>query len=132
MTRIALAAALLALAAGCSSTPERPEVTGKVTFQGKPIEEGLVTFHGPDGKQATGSIRPDGGYTVADPPLGVCQITLSGTPGNTGKAGGDGHSAVPGAGQRPSLIPKKYAKPGNGLSHDVKPGPQTCDLPLTP
>lgn len=135
MKHIAMAAALAAVAVGCSSKPDdRSEVRGKVTLGGTAVDEGLVTFHGTNGKQATGGIRPGGEYTVSDAPPGVCQITVRGVPGNTigvSGAGGPHATSMPGAGPRPSLIPKKYATPGNGLTHDVKPGPQTCDLSLT-
>lgn len=93
-----------------------------------------MTYHGANNQKASGTILPNGNYTVSDPPVGLCQITLEGVPGNRiGSQPGDGHSApVPGAGPRPSGIPKKYARPGNGLSHEVVAGTQTRDLELSP
>jgi hypothetical protein len=120
---------------GCSSNqPERNEVTGKVTLDGQPVTEGIVTFHGGNNAKASGAVMANGTYTVSDPPTGRCEITVAGVPGNSigAKQEGGGHSAgVPGFGSRPSVIPKKYGRPGNGLSHEVQPGPQTKDLELT-
>jgi hypothetical protein len=51
--------AVLALAAGCSSGPEMAQVSGTVTFQGKPVPAGWISFTPESGD---GSVR-------------VCQIT---------------------------------------------------------
>jgi hypothetical protein len=43
-------AAVLALAAGCSSKPEMAQVSGTVTFQGKPVPAGWISFTPEPGK----------------------------------------------------------------------------------
>lgn len=137
MTRPRFAAAVLAvgLVVGCSSrSDERTEVTGKVTRSGAAVCAGLVTFHGPNGRQATGAIRPNGEYTVSDPPVGVCQITVKAVPESPAAKSGraaHGHEGHGHEGHGPP-IPPKYENPGNGLSHDVRPGAQTRDLELAP
>jgi hypothetical protein len=56
---------LTALAVGCSSGPARGEVKGKVTFKGKPVTEGIVTFLNPKGEgDAEAQIGQDGTFTV--------------------------------------------------------------------
>jgi hypothetical protein len=50
---------------GCSTGPETGEVHGKVTFKGKPVKEGLVTFLNPtEGGAAEAYLSPDGTYVV--------------------------------------------------------------------
>lgn len=46
--------------------PELAPVTGKVTYQGKPITQGTISFQpvSPDGTPATGSIGTDGTYSL--------------------------------------------------------------------
>lgn len=67
---IALAVALLC-SGGCGSKPERyvaatVPVKGKITFKGKPLTEGEVTFQPTnDGRPAHGNIKPDGTYTLS-------------------------------------------------------------------
>jgi hypothetical protein len=63
---IALAAGLL-VPPGCGpSGPEKASVTGRVTYQGKPVPKGTITFQAvdPKGRNATGEIGPDGTYTL--------------------------------------------------------------------
>ena len=74
--------------AGCSgeSGPAQREVTGKVTFQGSPIEEGVITFEDAQAGYAESSElgpggtyqlkAPDGSYTVyVEPPVVVVEDT---------------------------------------------------------
>jgi hypothetical protein len=58
-------AALTPLACGRSG-PEKASVTGRVTYQGKPVPKGTITFMAvdPNGRNATGEIGPDGSYTL--------------------------------------------------------------------
>jgi hypothetical protein len=63
-----LHAALLAVLGGCSSgdLPLAP-VHGTVTYQGKPLDHGLVVFipeRGTPGPQAVGTIQPDGTFRI--------------------------------------------------------------------
>jgi hypothetical protein len=47
-------AAVIVLAAGCSQKPEMAQVSGTVTFQGKPVPAGWISFTPEPGK---GSVR---------------------------------------------------------------------------
>jgi hypothetical protein len=135
MTRrgFAFLAVVLTVIPGCSTgTPPRNSVTGKVTLNGQPVSEGLVTFHGQNGQSANGSICPDGSYTIDDPPLGLCQITVQGAPGLAYGARDPAEHGTPAESERrPSLVPAKYSQLGNGLRMDVTPGRHVRDLPLT-
>jgi hypothetical protein len=64
---------LLGSLAGCSRDPNMPKlgtVHGKVTYNGKPVDSGTVTFNpilgkgGETGQNATGQIEPDGSYVM--------------------------------------------------------------------
>jgi hypothetical protein len=61
-----------ALATGCESTTEggRREVTGSVTFNGQPVEEGQIVFEpeAPGARMATGQIK--GGKYHIEPKFG--------------------------------------------------------------
>ena len=73
--QLGVLALLLAACAttGCSKTGK---VTGKVTFEGKQVLVGHVTFTGPDGKTNDSVEIEDGVYTLTKVPVGVCKITV--------------------------------------------------------
>jgi hypothetical protein len=81
MTRITLSALALGLvltAAGCGGTGQQT-VTGKVTFDGKPLEEGRITFRQVDGeKRAYSAPITNGSYTIqCDPGKMAVEIIAS-------------------------------------------------------
>ena len=70
--RPAIASALLlALVCGCGGG-ERT-VTGRVKYK-EPLSGGQVQFVGADGKSASGTIGPDGSYTVVGVPAGDVSV----------------------------------------------------------
>lgn len=65
---VARAAAFLVLLAGCGESMKQAEVTGKVTVDGQPLENGAISFFPADGKGPTaGSPIEDGEYFVQMP-----------------------------------------------------------------
>src|SRR5687768_6454035 len=56
--------ALLLLAAGCDSRPQRVPVSGKVLIDGQPLTYGFVRIIPQDARPATGQIGPDGRFTL--------------------------------------------------------------------
>lgn len=55
---------------GCNSGPAAGEVSGKVTFKGKPVKEGTVTLLNPqDGGAYEATIGAEGAYAIANPVL---------------------------------------------------------------
>jgi hypothetical protein len=119
----------LGFAAGCGGKSQ-PVVSGKVTVNGQlPVPGASVTFLGADNKQATASVNDQGVYNLTDPPLGEVQVVVKG-PNVTAPIP---KAQMPGAPSRGTeRIPRKYEKPGNGLTYLVKPGNQQFDLSLTP
>jgi hypothetical protein len=69
-----LGAALAAVAAGCGGG--KADVSGKVTYQGKPVVTGTVVVRGPDGIDVNGTIAPDGKYTVQGVAAGAVTIAV--------------------------------------------------------
>src|SRR5262249_12270439 len=80
--------AMLALLApvGCGqSGPEKARVSGKVTYQGKPVPKGPIAFIpvAADGRNAPGALRDDGTYTLQTEEsndgaqLGEYKVTIS-------------------------------------------------------
>jgi hypothetical protein len=68
-----LSVAFLAMElAGCSRGPIVGQVSGKVTFKGKPVSEGTITFINPTtGYAAEAGLQKDGGYVVETPEGGL-------------------------------------------------------------
>jgi hypothetical protein len=62
--RIAVWLILVATVAGCGSDLDLAPVTGRVTFNGKPVTEGEITFLPDNGPQAAGMIQPDGTFRL--------------------------------------------------------------------
>jgi hypothetical protein len=72
--RAGLGVALLALA-GCGGGAT--DVTGTVTYQGKPVVFGTVQVIGSDGLPKSGPIQPDGTFKVSGVKLGPAKVTVS-------------------------------------------------------
>jgi hypothetical protein len=64
--RVALLLAVVA-AGGCGRAPARADVTGRVTYNGAPLDRpgGTIVFVGPDNEQVPAAIHPDGTYRAA-------------------------------------------------------------------
>ena len=137
--RLLLGVGLL-LVVGCSAAPpEFGEVRGKVTLSGKPLAGIVVTFYpateGNEGlPAASGKTDATGTYALA---------TASGQPGAVvGKhrvvvswpapeRPANWEKGVPSPRPPGPLIPLKYTVAlDTPLVFEVKPGPQTIDLPL--
>jgi hypothetical protein len=141
-----LLVAFLLLAPGCKSrhSVERARVTGKVTFQGKPLPGGRVNFLAVNGAYATSGIIDENGNYEIDAPVGEVKIAVD-------------NSMVEGGGRRkgpPFNLPRSKQPPGHeeeqpikgkyvdipsryrntedsGLIYTVKSGQQTHDIELS-
>jgi hypothetical protein len=56
---------MLAVFAGCNGGPKMTPVTGKVMYNGNPLEFGVVMFQPSSGQPARGDIQPDGTFTLS-------------------------------------------------------------------
>ena len=126
-------AMLAAIILGCSSGPPTGTVKGKVTFKGKPVAEGLVTFINPnEGGAAEGYLNKDGTYQVVNRVVvGEYQVIITPLteivdthPGKTPPSPVE--KAAPD-------IPKKYRTPGTSpLKATVKAGENELNFEMTP
>ncbi len=123
-------ALLTALAlAGCGSTGEGMEaVSGTVTYKGKPVTTGMISFQpvDPKGRVATSAIGPDGSYTLqtenpSDGALpGQYTVVISAIQTDEGPPPDFINPKAP---KPKSLIPAKYGKPtDSGLTATVNEG----------
>lgn len=130
-------------AAGCGGGTA--DVTGKVTYQGKPVVFGTVLVIGSDGVPKAGAIRKDGSYRVSGVKVGAATVTVSSppppgsrkaTPRGDGRDAADDERRVADEPVDPELvkswfpIPERYADPEkSGLKTDVASGrPFDIDL----
>lgn len=100
------------------------EVTGKVTYKGKPIPEGTIMFVPQSGFAAAGTINADGTYRL-----------ISGKPGDGAVIGRHKIAVIPPFQPQAGYpsFPKKYQDAEtSGLVAEVgKDGPNTFDFELT-
>jgi hypothetical protein len=65
---------ICSLAAGCGSP--KGSVTGKVSFRGKLLKAGYVTFTPENGAAVSGTIDGEGNYRVDKVPVGMARISI--------------------------------------------------------
>jgi hypothetical protein len=119
---------LLVLAAGCG--PSSGTISGKVTYKGKQLPCGTVTFLGPGERMASGLIATDGTYLIPKVPVGPVTVTVVTHPPIP-----VGLSPIPMAPPPGSYvaIPARYKSPErSGLNYTVTRGSQTYDIHLQP
>jgi hypothetical protein len=124
---------LVALAAaGCQRTGD---VSGKVSYKGKPLVWGTVTFEGASGLRY-GNIGRDGSFSVAGVAVGEAKAAVSSiNPKSSDFVPIQRDGAKPRA-PRPEIqgwfpIPEKYDTPfKSGLVFTIKPGPNAIDIVL--
>ena len=131
-------AMVVAVGCGGNRRPLTP-VTGKVTYQGKPLRFGTVILQPESGQYATGAIQQDGTFMMTMRGEGdgaavgrnmVRIVCLEGQdPAKAASANGRSRGE---AGLGRSLIPEKYQScETSGISVDVRPGgndPVVLDL----
>jgi hypothetical protein len=137
--RFVLAVSLLAgcglMLSGCGSGEVRGRISGKVTFQGKPVPEGLVCFDNDDkGIHMSGDLKSDGTYEIitakgAGLPLGKYQACVR-PPVQPLSTEAVRRSLAP---KEYPDIPKKYRDATtSNLSLDVKEGTNQLDIDMKP
>lgn len=109
------AALLLSTGLGCGPEPyvdpNRATVSGAVTFDGKPLPAGVMTFDSTEGRIGTSISIVQGRYATDRVPLGPNTVTV------------ETESLMFGSPGLYTKIPAKYADPTqSGFTVDVKPG----------
>jgi hypothetical protein len=98
---------------GCDQGPPAGKVRGKVTFKGKPVAEGLVTFINPkEGGAAEAYLNSDGTYAVGNRvPVGDYQVMI--TPLTEMKDTDPGKTPPMKVEKNAPDVPRKYRMPGS-------------------
>ncbi len=140
-----LAAVYLAAGAGCGPKhPQTAPVSGRVTYQGRPLTTGRIAFQPEQGRPAIGDIGPDGTYrlTTFEPGDGalpghyrvtVESMRVTGTVAPPPKSLAEEGRSKSRQGRHAVewLAPEKYARlPSTPLTAEVKPGPNSINFDL--
>ncbi len=136
-----LAAIAALFASGCGS--ETATVTGRVTYQGKPVTNGSVIVYCSDKQIVRGNIGPDGTYSIPNVPRGSLTVTVqthARMPAGMRlqqnlppSSGGPIPPTAPADDTSRVFVPARYALPEeSGLSVVVDRGPVTYDIDLKP
>jgi hypothetical protein len=131
---VGIAVASMASAVGCrrNDGPERVALSGKITFQGQPVQEGQIRFVAIGGTEAPvtiGAVK-DGVYSMAannGVPVGTHRVEIVAfNPGDPAPIG-------PGAPPRKQLLPAKYNRQSElTVSIDTGQKQSAKDFDLTP
>jgi hypothetical protein len=130
-----LSVGLLAMGlSGCSRGPAVGEVSGKVTFEQKPVTEGRITFLNPaTGHAAEAGLDRDGSYVIVTPEGGLVVGDYIVMVNPLIYLDRSNPRTPPSPVEKPARnIPEKYRNQGRTpLRATVKPGPNTFDFDLT-
>ena len=118
------------LLTGCSG-PATGDVSGMVTFEGQPIEQGSISFTPMDGQGPTaGGAIIGGKYTAPKVPAGTSKVTITGAKETEKKRMYDDPKA-PLVQTSVEMLPAKYSDTKSTvLQYDVVAGEQTKDFVL--
>jgi hypothetical protein len=130
--RAALGLLLAVLVAGCNNRPSSGAVSGSVSYDGKPLDNGSITFYPVDGSSPTaGGFIKNGKYTVLKVPAGMSKVTISGSKVVGQKKLYDTPNSPIAPITEDPLPPKYKDSSKTELTFDVKPGnnEKNWDLP---
>ena len=118
---------------GCG--PDVIEVSGKVTFKGRPLSSGSVIFVGQDGQPKVSAIAKDGSYLIKNAPIGPVKIGVASHLTVPPGLNPLGKATSPGGHPKDDTekIPERYKLPENsGLTCPVERGSHTFNIDLKP
>ncbi len=133
LSRCLAVAAVVFTAAGCGDG-EKSKVTGSVTYNGKPVDDGYILFRPVDGKGSdAGGPIVGGTYTLSAVPVGPKVVVISSNTSPT-ESGGPMTSEQA---SKQKVAPKKAGDvtiapdaKGNNAKVEIKAGGQTLDFAL--
>ena len=123
--------AVAALVAGCAGEAAWGDVSGTVTYDGTPVEDGAISFIPIDGKgQGGGGTIKDGKYTATKVSVANMKVQLSGTK-VVGKKKVYDTPDSPVMSLTAEVLPPKYSdRDTTELTFEVVPGPSTKNWEL--
>lgn len=119
---------------GCGSGEARGRVTGAVTFQGKPVTEGIVIFSSSEkGVHMTAKLKPEGSYEIitakgAGLTVGNYRVAVCPPPPELASLTVNGPAPV--AKTYPNIPPKYRDQATSGLTLAVKQGENQFDIAM--
>ncbi len=130
---VSLSACLLVCSVGCGSDrPKTAVVRGKVTYRGKAVPNGTISFVPASGPTATGEIGPDGSYTLTTfrkgdgAVLGAHRVVITAMQDSSTRLPEE-RNPLP-----PPIVPLKYTSIATtDLKVEVKDQENVHDFPLT-
>jgi hypothetical protein len=117
---------------GCTGSggQARYVVTGKVTFQGEPVEEGQITFENPEAGQVNSGQLGAGGAYSTELPAGKYKVSVSPPLVETKGTGDSPPDMVP---KKMKNLPRKYwVQESSGLAAEVSKEQRKFDFELKP
>jgi hypothetical protein len=133
--RMAMLLAAAAIAVGCQrhgvNLPSAP-VLGQVTYHGKPLGYGRITFVHSSGQAAGAGLASDGTYKLTayqgDNKISIVCLDCDAPGSNKKPMPGIEINGVP---ANKSMIPERYANYGtSGLTFEVRPGNNKADFAM--
>jgi len=128
---------MCSLAAGCAKP--KGSISGKVTYQGKPLTTGFVTFTPEKGPAVNSPIYGEGKYRVESVPVGAAKISVTAVSATSTetlrKVSNPKDPKEMMKALKPestgTKIPSTYNDPDkSGLTYTVQQGPQEHDIQL--
>ncbi len=118
---------VLIFAVGCSDGgTKKIVVRGTVTYNGQPLDSGILQFTGPNGAYTAGVIKADGTYEIADVMPGETKVAIQEAPRSDGSSSGGKHQAPS---KEPQRIPSKFLDvKTSGITVTIT--PSTTNLPI--
>lgn len=110
--------AVLVVVAGCGPKGVvKVTVNGTVTYKGKALSSGIVTFNSDKGSYSAASVQADGSFIITDVAPGEISVGVMESPQGSGSSSGE-------ASAKPSLpaanLPQKYRDPAtSGLKYTI-------------
>jgi len=110
-------------------------VTGTVTYKGKPVPQGIVTFYSPDNRVILSHLQPDGSYAAEEIAVGEVKVSVEapqGAPPAPAVPAPPGGPIDPRTQVKVTLLPRRYADPNtSGLTVKVTSGKQVFPIELS-
>ncbi|WP_146448512.1 hypothetical protein [Bythopirellula polymerisocia] len=127
-THLLFIQAILAIAIGCAKSEPTQQVTGKISYQAKALDHGMVSFFPAGGRPIGAAITPEGSYEIELPP-GQYQVIVNAPP----KLPAGFKEGDPLPSHDPNALPAKYSRQQtSGLSATIslQDETQTVDFEL--
>ena len=129
LCRLLLCVGVALLFAGCANEPPTGMITGEVTMDGQPLEDGRIQFTPLDGQSQPGGATVAQGKFTAKVPVTKMKVEINGNKRTGRKIKAYDTPESPLMDEIVELVPPKY-NINSDVTLDVKPGPQEVKYEL--